>query len=409
MPITVKKSPNVQLSESSNQLLESIVARLEEQSEHVKSLHILPNFSKDSDATLKLDMGPIAQGLVVCVAKSYKLGPEDASWFHPSIARGRSVFALDAPLSKAQLSSVDLNGTGSSVGEYTISRPDDFGCEQIENRLVVDVSEEEMLLPLYKKWMQQSVSAGDIDKQWKRMKFGDTYSIVTHTEALRSKIAEKIAPGSQLLRSDTVNAVLSDTENIYFTNNAIRAKDDRTVLMKISALGGYRVYSTSDTKHRFFPSSLGTSPTYYAWQDMTKQNCARIQRACTWGGELTFNTQVMSAPAIPSRKFRSVEDEYSMMHEDTLAMCLTKFSGSDAFVDKISPEDIYKLEPGPSHVKTANNYITAPVTMDHPVMNKLMHNIQAVQRKFPDFHLFNPKYMSGNRFKIPREVYKDIA
>ena len=130
-------------------------------------------------------MGPIAQGLVVCVAKSYKLGPEDASWFHPSIARGRSVFALDAPLSKAQLSSVDLNGTGSSVGEYTISRPDDFGCEQIENRLVVDVSEEEMLLPLYKKWMQQSVSAGDIDKQWKRMKFGDTYSIVTHTEALR--------------------------------------------------------------------------------------------------------------------------------------------------------------------------------------------------------------------------------
>ena len=90
-------------------------------------------------------------------------------------------------------------------------------------------------------------------------------------------------------------------------------------------------------------------------------------------------------------------------------MRMSTFSGSDAFVDKLAPEDIYKLEPAPEHMQAANDYITAPVNMEHPVMNKLMNNIQTIQRKFPNFHLFNPKYMEGKRFKIPREVYKDIA
>ena len=88
MPITVERSPNVQLDESAEMLLQTIVERLELQSEKVKSVQILPNFSVDTDMSLKFDANPIAQGLVVCVAKSYKLGPEDVSWFHPSIARG---------------------------------------------------------------------------------------------------------------------------------------------------------------------------------------------------------------------------------------------------------------------------------------------------------------------------------
>ena len=186
MPITVQKSSAVQLNEASEKALQSILAQLEKQEEHVKSVHVLPNFSIDTDMTLKLGETPIAQGLVVCVAKSYKLGPEDSMWFHPSIARGRSVFALQAPLSKAQLASVKIGGTNSSVGEYTIASPDEFGCEQVEHRLVVDVSEEDMLLPLYNKWIQQGLTAGDVEKQWKRMKFGETYSIIAKTDALRS-------------------------------------------------------------------------------------------------------------------------------------------------------------------------------------------------------------------------------
>ena len=71
MAITVNKSPNVQLDEGSSKLLESIMSRLEQQQEHVKSVHILPNFSVDTEATLKFGETAIAQGLVVCVKKSY--------------------------------------------------------------------------------------------------------------------------------------------------------------------------------------------------------------------------------------------------------------------------------------------------------------------------------------------------
>lgn len=409
MTITIKKSPNVQLTEASSNLLDSIVARLGEQEEHVKSVHVLPNFSIDTDTTLKLGGAPIAQGLVVCVAKEYKLGPEDMMWFHPSIARGRSVFSLTKPLSKAQLASVNLTGTNSSVGEYTISRPDDFGSEQIEHRLVVDVSDEDMLLPLYNRWIQQGLTAADVQKQWKRMKFGDTYSIVAKTEALRAELAAKIAPNSTLISSDTVNAVLSDIENIYFTNAVVRANAERSVLVKFSALGGYRQYTANQTTQRFYPATLGTSDTYYTWDQMNEQNCARIEQACSWPGDLTFNTQIMTPPAIPSKNLRAVEDEFSLTHQDTLAMRLSSFSASDSFVDQIEPANLFKLEPSPKHIKTANNYITAPVSMTHPVMSKLMNNLKDVQQKYPDFQLFNPKFMSGDRFKIPREVYKLIA
>jgi len=409
MPFTVDKSSNVQFDQTSTKLLDSILQRLEQQADQVKSVHVLPNFSVDMDTSLKLGNQHIAQGLVVCVTKSYKLGPKDMQWFHPSIARGRSVFAVENPLSKTQLASVQLEGANSSVGEYTISKPDDFGCEQIEHRIVVDVSEEEMLLPLYKKWIQQGVTAGEVDKQWKRMKFGDTYSIISKTEDMRHELAKSIAPGCQVIMSDTVNAVLSDIEHIYFTNNAARASKDDNILMKSSALGGYRMYNTADSKHRFYPASLGTSSDYYSWAQMTPQNCARIENTCSWSGNLAFNTQVMTPPAISSKSIRALEDEYSLTFQDTLAMRMSTFSGSDAFLDKLAPEDVYKLEPAQEHIQNANDYITAPVNMEHPVMSKLMNNIQAIQRKFPNFHLFNPKYMEGQRFKIPREVYKHIS
>lgn len=409
MPISIEKSPNVQLNETSEKLLESIVARLEQQEDHVKSVHILPNFSVDTDTTLKLGEAPIAQGLVVCVAKSYKLGPEDKQWFHPSIARGRSVFALSEPISKASLTGVEIAGTNSSVGEYTISRPDDFGCEQTEHRLVVDTSEDDMLMPLYNRWVQQGLTAGEVEKQWKRMKFGDTYSIIAKTEALRSELANTIAPNCTQIASDTVNAVLSDIENIYFTNNVVRANSDQTVLVKFSALGGYRLYNANNSSQRFYPATLGSSETYYSWDQMNPANCARIEQSCSWAGDLKFNTQVMTPPSVPSKCLRAVEDEFSMTHQDTLAMRVSAFSSSDSFVDKIAPAELYKLEPSPGHIQSANNFITAPVSMDHPVMHKLMNNIKEVQKQYPDFQLFNPKFMNGDRFKIPRKVYKLIA
>ena len=142
---------------------------------------------------------------------------------------------------------------------------------------------------------------------------------------------------------------------------------------------------------------------------MNPANCARIEQSCSWAGDLKFNTQVMTPPSVPSKCLRAVEDEFSMTHQDTLAMRVSTFSSSDSFVDKIAPAELYKLEPSPEHIQSANNFITAPISMNHPVMHKLMNNIKQVQKQYPDFQLFNPKFMNGDRFKIPRKVYKLIA
>ena len=408
MSIVVEKSPNVQFNETSQKTLNSILATLEKQAEHVKSVHVLANFSVDSDATLQFGGKPIAQGLVVCLDKQYKFSKEDSSWFHPSIARGRSVFSLKSPISKTEFEKVELSGVNCSVGEFTVSKPDEFGCEQVEHRIVVDTSSEDMLLPLYNKWLQNNVSAGDIDKQWKRMKFGETYSITSKTELERANIAKKIEPNCQLIMKDTINAVISDTEHVYFTNSAVHVKS-KDLLIKSSALGGYRSYSVLESGKRFYPSSLGTSDTFYSWDSMSPQNCSRIEHSCMWSVNLTFNTQVMKPPSISMKSIRAMEDEYAITHQDTLAMRMSTFSGSDNFVDKISPEDIYRLHPNTTHVSRATSYISAPISMQHPVMNKLMNNIEDIIAKFPNFQLFNPKYVTNGRFKIPREVYKDIA
>ena len=76
MSIVVEKSQNVQFSKISQKTLDSILTRLEKQSEHVKSVHVLANFSIDTDATFQFGGTAIAQGLVVCVSKEYKFNEE---------------------------------------------------------------------------------------------------------------------------------------------------------------------------------------------------------------------------------------------------------------------------------------------------------------------------------------------
>ena len=47
--------------------------------------------------------------------------------------------------------------------------------------------------------------------------------------------------------------------------------------------------------------TLGTSELYYAWSDMSPQNCARIEQSCAWAGNLEFNANVMSGPAVSGK------------------------------------------------------------------------------------------------------------
>jgi len=407
MTITVTKSPLALMNAVAAELLQNITNVLEKQKEHVKSVTVLANFSLDKLATLKHGVS-IAQGLVVQVSKEYKLSHDDMTWFHPEIASGRAVFEVDSTTPQSKLADIDMDGLNSSIGEYMTSSPDDFGCQITKRHLVIDTSNTSVLEALYSKWLTTGTTAGDIDKQWKRMKFGDVYGIAASTQSQREAFATRLNSSARLVYSDTVRSVLSDTTSVYFTNNVVK-QDSDGILIKSSALGGYRMYKGNNAKVIFYPATLGTSNEYYSWDDMTPRNCSRITHSCSWDGELSFNAAVMTPPAITGSKIREMEDEYEMSFRDTLAMNNARFSSSDDIRDAMAPKDLLKLHPSVEKMENAPTSISTPISMEHPVLCQLMNNLTAVQANFPSFHLFNPALLNNGRLQIPKEIYKQIA
>ena len=405
MSITVEKSPVITMNSEMNEALEGVMATLSKQSEHVKSVTVLPNFSVDKEAgLLNQNSGVVVQGLVVQLSKEYKFSPEDAAWFHPDVARGRSIFKLDAPVAKSVLQNLALANGNNSVGTYQVSTVDEFGCEQIENHLIVNTSAKELLTEKYDEWLQSGVTAGELDTQWKRMKFDNAYSIVKKTEALRTAMAQKVSKTATLVHSDMTHSVLSDVQSVYIANAAVRTASKS--LVKSSALGGYRMYNVTKKDSKFLPANLGASSTFYAWSDLSAQNCQRIVNTCSWKGELPWNAQVMQAPAV--KNIKAMEEELAIMLSDTFKMRHCAFSASDDISDHLAPEDVLRLTPTAEQSPNAVALIAAPLTMRHPVIQKLMANIESVQETFGDFQLFNPKYVSNGRLHISREIYEHI-
>jgi hypothetical protein len=404
MSITVEKSPVLTMNSEMNEALEVVIQQLNKQSEHVKSVTVLPNFSVDKEAALLNNLPVVVQGLVVQLSKEYKLSPEDAVWFHPDVARGRSVFKLNAPVAKSVLQSLTLDNGNNSVGTYQVSSADEFGCEQVENHLIVNTSAKELLTDKYREWLETGVTAGELDTQWKRMKFDNSYSIVKKSEALRAAMAQKVSKTATPVYSDMTHSVLSDIQSVYIANAAVRTAEK--ILVKSSALGGYRMYKTGKTDRKFFLSNLGASPTFYAWSDLSTQNCQRIVNTCSWNGKLAWNAQVMQPPAV--KNIKAMEEELAILLTDTFKMRHCSFSASDDISDHLAPEDVLRLTPTTEQSPNAPKFIAAPLSMRHPVMQKLMANIENVQETFNDFQLFNPKYVSNGRLNIPRGVYKHI-
>ena len=404
MSFPVTKSSVIKFDNATTAALESVLTTLNKQSQHVKSVSVLANFSVDHETTLARNVPVVVQGLVVQTTKEYKLSEEDKSWFHPCVTKGRSVYSIQQSVAKSSLQELDLETIGNSVGEFSISRPDEFGCEQTEHRLVVDVSAEKTFESAYNKWLQEGITAGELDAEMKRMKFGNTYSVATHVEELRNNIAEQVSTDAKLIHSDMSHGILSDLSSVYFVNAAV--KTSPSILVKSSSLGGYRMYNTHDSKQKFYPSNLGKSDTFYSWDELSPQNCAKITDTCMWKGSLSANAQVMRPLSIKSPK--QMEEEYNISLNDTLKMTHCAFSPSDSFIDNIDPADLLRITPTSAQDHKASDSMSAPFNMEHPVLHKLMNNIHDIQAKFPNFKLFNPKVVSGGRITLPREVYKNV-
>ena len=403
MSFPVTKSSVVKFDNDTTAALENVLTTLKKQAQHVKSVSVLANFSLDHETAIVKGLPIVVQGLVVQTTKDYKLSEEDKSWFHPYVTKGRSVYTIQQDIYKASLQDLDLD-IGNSVGTYSISHADEFGCEQMEHRIIVDVSAAQTFETAYNKWLEEGITAGKLDTEMKRMKFGTTHSVAAHVEELRNAIAKQVSADATLVHSDMSHGILSDLTSVYFVNAAV--KTSPSILVKSSSLGGYRMYNTHDSKQKFYPSNLGKSMSFYSWDELSPQNCAKITDTCLWKGSLSANAQVMRSLTIKSPK--EMEQEYNISLNDTLKMTHCAFSPSDSFIDKIDPADVLRITPTSAQDHEASDSMSAPFNMEHPVTQNLMKNIQDIQAKFPNFKLFNPNVVSGGRITLPREVYKNV-
>ena len=411
------KAETAVMNATSQEALNVVLDTLEKQAEHVVSVQVLPDFSVDQEAALSHGAPVVTQGLVVCVHKAYRLSRADMSWFHPSVGAGRSVFALDTSVSKRELASVTeleeasidsgpfLSPLNCSVGEYASVQPDEFGCESVAKHLIVDTTSDALLAPLYASWLAENLTAGDVDKRWKRTKFGKTVSVVQQSSKMRTAVAHAVSPQATKQHEDTYNQVLSDTKHVYFLNHALKSPGAHgDVLVKMSALGGYTMYTALNAEHAFYPSSMGAANHFYSWDEMSPQNCARIENTCSWKGR--FNTQLMRPPSI--RTPRAVETAFGMLRKDKLNMRIAHFSDTTAVHDQLAPRDILALTPTAEQLSSAQDFLTTPITMAHPTTHALMDRIGEISKAFPTFHLFNPELVVNDRLKLPREVYKHL-
>ena len=392
MSIKVTQYKNGNLDTKTSSALQSILSTLEKQANSVKEVTVFANFSIDAANTFKYGQ-LVTQGLVVCVNPDYKMSPEDMSWFHPNIGAGRSVFQLAAPLSQADLKAVHFDNNSSSVGEFLTSVADEFGSSEISHHLVVDSAPN--VSSMYDKWLSDGLTAGEIQAQWKSQ--GQRQST-----RLRKASVETVV-NSAPTYSDTTNDILTDMTHLHFTNNVVK-KSSAEVLMKSSALGGYRRYNLTSKTRRFYPATLGTSSKYYSWEQMSPSNITRIAETCSWSGKIPFNTQVMTPPSIKGTAVRMLEDNLGLTGLTSLDMRLTHFSSDAAIVDKMSPADILNLTPSQNV-----EFISAPIDSNHQVFQKLMANLVSIQESCPGFELLNPKFVKGGRLSLPLNVYQQLV
>ena len=393
MSIKVNQYSSRNLDAKTTEALKSVMNTLEKQTEHVREVTVLSNFSIDTSNTLKYGQ-LVTQGLVVQVKPSYSMSSEDMSWFHPNIGAGRSLFSIDQPLSKSVLQSVVFENDNCSVGEYLTTTPDEFGSSEVSHNLVVDSSPN--FSSMYSSFLNSGFTAGEVQAQWKSNGRQES----TH---LRQRSVASFVK-SDPMYSDITNDILSDMQSIYFTNNVVKQKDGK-LLMKSSALGGYRQYDLTSKTRMFYPATLGTSSNYYKWSSMKAQNVNRISETCSWvANQIPFNTQVMTPPSLKGAEIRTMEDSYEMTGLTSLVMRLNHLSNDASIVDKMAPADVLSLTP--EHTVDS---ISAPIDSGHEVFQKLMANLVSIQQTCPEFQLLNPKFVKGGRLSLPLDVYKQIV
>tara|TARA_B100000214_G_C23962712_1_gene626113 strand:- start:538 stop:1875 length:1338 start_codon:yes stop_codon:yes gene_type:complete len=416
---------------------------LKKQQSNVKTVTILPNCSIDYDRTIHVqktlseDIKWVLQGVLVTVKPEYKLSYEDAMWFHPEMAKGRSIYSIDQDISREKLNSVkemhhidgdydkedptNISPFHCDVGEYDAITIDDMGLETIQKHLVVNCSFEALTYPLWTQYLMTGETIGKVYDNWTKMDMGNGKSIMDTSAHVRDAIAQKVLNttmhdvSQRKIYSDEVNALYSDGHSVYIANHAVKTpkEDGGKILIHLSALSGYELYNSIKTDELFVPSNLGLSSKTFNWDDMSVAQRKRIFNDCIWEGNEGFNTYVLKPPGLVAQNKKAFENQYNLNQSSKLRMKVAKFS-SQPVRDFIDIGKLLKLTPLAAHMDgiTTQAYhgkdIRVPLSLNYQPFKDLINKFEELSKEHPNFQLFNSELIDGGYIKIPREIINKL-
>ena len=430
----------VDLSEA----IKTLETLLTKQKQYVKEVVLLPNASVDKERALHLqktlsqEIKYVLQGVLVTVKPEYKLSYEDAIWFHPEMAKGRSVYKLTDSITQSDLDKIkeihhldgkyDKDNCGSlspfncDVGEYSQTSVDDMGMVSTTKHLIVNVSQEALTYPLWSQYLMSGESCGKVYSNWNSMDMGNGKNLVETSLNIRNKIASvvmnctKSKATSSCVYTDEINGLYSDGHSVYFANHAIKTPkgDNARILVHVSALAGYEIYNIK-SDDLFVPSNLGLSEKIFDWDNMKLNQRKRIFNDCSWEGDEGFNTYVLSAPSMSSRDKENFELKYNLTNSSKFRMCRAKFS-SQPVRDIIDIGQLARLTPREDHLEgietqrpmNVGKEIRIPLSLSYEPLKKLVDNFEKISLEHPEFKLFNEKIVENGYIKIPREIINKL-
>jgi hypothetical protein len=430
------------LPDDLNKALQFLTDRLTEQKEHVKSATVLSNCSIDYDRTLHLKntfsdkIEYVLQGVIVQVAEDYTLGYKDAVWFHPELAKGRSVIKLDSAVTPDDIKSVKeltqddsvsleekfIGSFNNSIGEYSNITIDDMGLTSVQSHLVINTSMEPLTYPLWSKYLISGETMGTVYRNWNSMDMGQGKSISDMAVSVRSMLAAQLLNKSLTeikhneIYRDEYNSLYSDGHYIFFANHGIKnpKTEDASVLIELSALSGFELYKCSG-EERFIPCNLGVSNNVFNWKDMSTQQRQRIFHDCSWEGSEGFNTYVLRQVNMDKTQKKHLEQMHHLYNPSRMTMRTAKFS-SQPIRNFMEPEHLLNLTPATQHMDNIKNmrhvrsgdHIEIPIQMGYHTFSHLVQNFESIQEKHPEFQLFNTSIINNGYIKIPRDVMSTL-
>ena len=330
----------------------------------VKSVTLMSNFGLDLERSLDSQTN-IYKGLIVQVSSQYELSEEDKAWFHPEIAKGRSIYEKTG-------TDGTIGRFNSTSGVYATFSVDEMGGQETSEYTIVDTTVPELAETTVNHWIISHSNMRDVYTDYKTNKL-EGKTLQKASQATRDNIG-----GVPLLTSEYVS-LFKGASSYHFYNHAIKS-DGEALVLQSSLMG----YSKVNQKGDVAADALGE---FMNVRSLKEAHLKRVYNNCKWNSPSMVNTQVMrKGDAVNGTAYRMVQANFSSNDINHLLDAATAL--------QLTP-DVNELPEGVEADELTKKDMIA-FAMDDEIVQKVMQSHWKT--------LISSKYVQDGKLVLPRDI-----